>query len=65
MKNYVICIPASDDFALATAVLIYSLKKNLRVFDVSMMPTIVGANTNAPAMAIADKATDMLLRSNN
>ena len=23
----------------------------------SMMPTIVGANTNAPAMAIADKAT--------
>jgi len=37
--------------------------KNLRVFDVSMMPTIVGANTNAPAMAIADKATDLLLRS--
>ena len=35
--------------------------KNLRVFDVSMMPTIVGANTNAPAMAIADKATDMLI----
>ena len=36
--------------------------KNLRVFDVSMMPTIVGANTNAPAMAIADKATDILLQ---
>ena len=33
MKKYVICIPASDDFALAAAVLIYSLKKNLRVFD--------------------------------
>ena len=33
MKKYVICIPASDDFALATAVLIYSLKKNLRVFE--------------------------------
>ena len=29
------------------------------------MPTIVGANTNAPAMAIADKATDLLLRSNH
>jgi len=36
--------------------------KNLRVFDVSMMPTIVAANTNAPAMAIADKATDILIK---
>ena len=35
--------------------------KNLRVFDVSMMPNIISANTNAPAMAIADKATGMLL----
>jgi len=35
---------------------------NLRVFDVSMMPDIVAANTNAPAMAIADKATDILLK---
>tara|TARA_Y200000002_G_scaffold359336_1_gene343531 strand:- start:856 stop:1842 length:987 start_codon:yes stop_codon:yes gene_type:complete len=34
---------------------------NLRVFDVSMMPNIVAANTNAPAMAIADKATDIML----
>ena len=33
MKKYVICIPASDDFALATAVLIHSIKKNLRVAD--------------------------------
>ena len=35
--------------------------KNLRVFDVSMMPNIVAANTNAPAMAIADLATDIML----
>ncbi len=34
--------------------------ENLRVFDVSMMPNIVSANTNAPAMAIADKATDIM-----
>jgi len=33
MKKYAICIPASDDFALATAVLIHSLKKNLSVFS--------------------------------
>ena len=35
--------------------------ENLRVFDVSMIPNIIGANTNAPAMAIADKVTAMLL----
>ena len=34
---------------------------NLRVFDVSMMPNIVSANTNAPAMAIADRATNLML----
>ena len=33
MKKYVICIPASDDFALAAAVLIHSIKKNLRLVD--------------------------------
>ena len=36
--------------------------KNLRVFDVSMMPNIVSANTNAPAMAIADNATNIMLK---
>ena len=34
---------------------------NLRIFDVSMMPNLVSGNTNAPAMAIADRATDMML----
>lgn len=34
---------------------------NLRVFDLSMMPNIIAGNTNAPAMAIADQATDMML----
>jgi lipopolysaccharide biosynthesis glycosyltransferase len=32
-KKYVICIATSTDFAIATAVLIYSLKKNLRVYN--------------------------------
>jgi choline dehydrogenase len=35
---------------------------SLRVFDVSMMPNLVSGNTNAPAMAIADRATDMMLK---
>ena len=33
MKKYAICIPTSSDFALSTAVLIYSLKKNLSIYD--------------------------------
>ena len=48
-----------------TAVLNSELKvkgiENLRVFDLSMMPNIIAGNTNAPAMAIADKATDLML----
>jgi len=50
-----------DDMAVLNTNLQVKGIKNLRVFDVSMMPNIVSANTNAPAMAIADKATDILL----
>ena len=50
-----------DEMAVLNSKLQVRGIKNLRVFDVSMMPNIVSANTNAPAMAIADKATDMLL----
>ena len=30
-KKYIFCIPSSTDFAIATAVLIYSIKKNLKL----------------------------------
>ena len=52
---------ANDAMAVLNTKLQVRGIKSLRVFDVSMMPNIVSANTNAPAMAIADKATDLLL----
>ena len=51
----------NDEMAVLNTKLQVLGVKNLRVFDVSMMPNIVSANTNAPAMAIADKATELLL----
>ncbi len=34
----------------------------LRVFDASMMPSIISSNTNATVMAVADRAVDLMLR---
>ena len=52
---------SEDDTAVVDSHLRVHGVENLRVFDVSMMPNLVSGNTNAPAMAIANKAVEIML----
>ena len=55
------CKMGTDDMAVVDERLRVKGVANLRVADCSIMPIIVSGNTNAPAIMIGEKASDMVL----
>ena len=54
--------PSSDPMAVVDSELKLYGVKNLRVIDASIMPALVGANTNAPSIMIGEKGSSMIIK---